>query len=114
MADTAGRNQCGGAARPVCNAQISLTQHWNKGESHKSVNIGQPMRHPAAALASRLPSIIMPCPVCAGRMAYHGCRAVGPDVEDTVYACKGCGAEVIRTAMRRPADGDERGAVAAA
>lgn len=72
------------------------------------------MRHPAAAPASRLPSIIMPCPVCAGRMAYHGCRVVAPDVEDTVYACKGCGAEVIRTAMRHPVDGDKRGAVAAA
>jgi predicted RNA-binding Zn-ribbon protein involved in translation (DUF1610 family) len=47
-------------------------------------------------------------------MAYHGCRVVAPDVEDTVYACKGCGAEVIRTAMRRPVDGDKRGAVAAA
>lgn len=72
------------------------------------------MRHPATAPASKLPSIMMPCPVCAGRMAYRGCRAVGPDVEDTVYACKNCGAEAIRTAMRRPGNGEKRGAVAAA
>ena len=57
---------------------------------------------------------MMPCPVCAGRMAYHGCRAVAPDVEDTVYACKNCGAEVIRTAMRRHGDADKRNTVAAA
>jgi hypothetical protein len=47
-------------------------------------------------------------------MAYRGCRAVGPDVEDTVYACKSCGAEVIRTAMRHSGNGKKRGTVAAA
>lgn len=70
------------------------------------------MRHAMAASASRLPSIMMPCPVCAGRMAYHGCRAVAPDVEDTVYACKSCGAEVIRTAMRHSGGADKRDAAA--
>lgn len=55
---------------------------------------------------------MMPCPVCAGRMAYHGCRAVAPDVEDTVYACKSCGAEVIRTAMRHSGGADKRDAAA--
>lgn len=72
------------------------------------------MRHPAAAPASKLPSIMMPCSVCAGRMAYRGRRAIGPDVEDTIYACKSCGAEVIRTAMRHSGNGENRGAVAAA
>jgi len=45
---------------------------------------------------------MMPCPVCAGRMVYHGLRMVAPDVEDTIYACRRCGAELIRTAMRLP------------
>ena len=62
------------------------------------------MRHPAAAPASSLPSLMMPCPVCAGRMAYNGRRHVSADVEDTVYACRRCGAELIRTSMRRSAE----------
>jgi hypothetical protein len=41
-------------------------------------------------------------------MTYHGCRAVGADVEDTVYACKRCGTELIRTAMRQPSDAEKR------
>jgi len=57
---------------------------------------------------------MMPCPVCAGRMTYSGSQAVAPDVEDTVYACKRCGAELIRTAMRQPSDADKRGAAKAA
>ena len=44
---------------------------------------------------------MMPCPVCAGRMAYNGHRLVAADVEDTVYACRRCGAELIRTSVRR-------------
>jgi len=57
------------------------------------------MRHHAASPASSLPSLMMPCPVCAGRMVYHGRRPVAADVEDTVYACKRCGAELIRTSV---------------
>jgi DNA-directed RNA polymerase subunit RPC12/RpoP len=59
------------------------------------------MRHPAAAPISSLPSLMMPCPACAGRMVYHGRRPMGADIEDTIYACRRCGAEVIRTAMRK-------------
>jgi hypothetical protein len=59
------------------------------------------MRHQAAAPTSSLPSLMMPCPVCAGRMAYNGRRLVAPDVEDTIYACRSCGAELIRTSMRQ-------------
>ena len=59
------------------------------------------MRHQAVAPASSLPSLMMPCPVCAGRMVYHGCRPIAADVEDTVYACRRCGAELIRTSMRK-------------
>jgi C4-type Zn-finger protein len=72
------------------------------------------MHHPAAAPTSRLPSIMMPCPVCAGRMTYHGSRAVAPDVEDTVYACKRCGTELIRTAMRQPTNANKGDAAKAA
>ena len=53
-----------------------------------------------AVPSSSLPSLMMPCPVCAGRMVYSGCRVVAPDVEDTVYACKRCGAELVRTSVR--------------
>jgi predicted SprT family Zn-dependent metalloprotease len=59
------------------------------------------MRHKAAILASSLPSLMMPCPVCAGRMAYNGRRAVSAELEDTVYACGRCGAELIRTSVRK-------------
>jgi hypothetical protein len=47
-------------------------------------------------------------------MTYRGCQAVAPDVEDTVYACKRCGAELIRTAMRNPSDAGKRSAAEAA
>jgi DNA-directed RNA polymerase subunit RPC12/RpoP len=40
---------------------------------------------------------MMPCPVCAGRMVYQGRRPITSEVEDTVYACRSCGAELIRT-----------------
>jgi DNA-directed RNA polymerase subunit RPC12/RpoP len=44
---------------------------------------------------------MMPCPVCAGRMVYHARRPITTEVEDTVYACRRCGAELIRTSVRR-------------
>lgn len=50
---------------------------------------------------------MMPCPVCAGRMVYHGRRAIGPELEDTVYACRRCGAELIRTSVRAASDPDQ-------
>ena len=59
------------------------------------------MRHPAVAPASSLPSLMMPCPVCAGRMAFHARRPISGDIEDTVYACRSCGTELIRTTVRR-------------
>ena len=59
------------------------------------------MRHKAAIPASSLPSLMMPCPVCAGRMSYDGKRAVSAELEDTIYACRRCGAEVIRTSVRK-------------
>jgi predicted RNA-binding Zn-ribbon protein involved in translation (DUF1610 family) len=59
------------------------------------------MSHQAAS-ASSLPSLMMPCPLCAGRMAYQSHHLIAPDVEDTVYACERCGAELIRTAARTP------------
>jgi hypothetical protein len=42
---------------------------------------------------------MMPCPVCAGRMAFKACRPISTEVEDTVYACKQCGTELIRTTV---------------
>ena len=44
---------------------------------------------------------MMPCPACAGRMVFHGRRPVSAEVEDTVYACRSCGAELIRTSVRQ-------------
>jgi DNA-directed RNA polymerase subunit RPC12/RpoP len=56
---------------------------------------------------------MMPCPVCAGRMVYHGRRPIAADIEDTIYACKRCGAELIRTSVRQTADtGTQRPAAA--
>lgn len=66
------------------------------------------MRHPVAAPASSLPSLMMPCPVCAGRMVYSGRRVITRDIEDSVYACKRCGAELIRTSMRSAAEAEKR------
>jgi DNA-directed RNA polymerase subunit RPC12/RpoP len=61
------------------------------------------MRQQSAAPTSSLPSLMMPCPVCAGRMTYHGRHAIAADIEDTIYACRRCGAELIRTSVRHPA-----------
>ena len=62
------------------------------------------MRHQLAAPTSSLPSLMMPCPICAGRMVYHGRRHLSGDIEDTVYACRRCGAELIRTSVRAASD----------
>jgi len=59
------------------------------------------MRHKAAIPASSLPSLIMPCPICAGRMNYNGRHAVSAELEDTIYACGRCGAELVRTSVRK-------------
>lgn len=66
------------------------------------------MRHHMATPASSLPSLMMPCPVCAGRMVYRGRRASGPELEDTVFACGRCGAELIRTSARTVAKAEPR------
>jgi hypothetical protein len=34
-------------------------------------------------------------------MQYHGHHTVAADIEDTVYACRRCGAEVVRTSVRK-------------
>jgi DNA-directed RNA polymerase subunit RPC12/RpoP len=57
------------------------------------------MRQQTVAAPSSLPSLMMPCPVCAGRMVYHARRPITSEVEDTVYACRRCGAELIRTSV---------------
>ncbi|MGA2895325.1 MAG: hypothetical protein ABSE22_20880 [Xanthobacteraceae bacterium] len=59
------------------------------------------MRHQAVSTASSLPSLMMPCPVCAGRMVFHCRRPITTDVEDTIFACRRCGAELIRTSPRK-------------
>jgi len=59
------------------------------------------MGHKTVAPPSSLPSLMMPCPVCAGRMVYRGRRPLSSELEDTVYACRRCGAELVRTCMRR-------------
>jgi hypothetical protein len=92
----------------VCNAQIfldsMLKQVGNSQIGHFSSSRSRVcfMRHPMAAPTSSLPSLMMPCPVCAGRMAYSGRRLIAPDVEDTIYGCRRCGAELIRTSVHQP------------
>jgi hypothetical protein len=66
------------------------------------------MHRRLATPASSLPSLMMPCPVCAGRMVYHGRRASGPELEDTVFVCRRCGAELIRTSARTIAPAEPR------
>jgi hypothetical protein len=90
----------------VCNAQFSLTLSKKGQVIHKTVIQDKRMRHPAVSTASSLPSLMMPCPVCAGRMVFHGHRPLTQDIEDTVYACRRCGAELIRTSLRRTAKPD--------
>ncbi|HEX4409697.1 MAG TPA: hypothetical protein VH206_13075 [Xanthobacteraceae bacterium] len=36
-------------------------------------------------------------------MVFHTRRAIAVDIEDTIYACKSCGAELIRTSLRQNA-----------
>jgi len=57
------------------------------------------MRHQAVAPESSLPSLMMPCPVCAGRMVFSGRRPLSVELEDTIFTCRRCGAELIRTSM---------------
>ncbi len=59
------------------------------------------MRHQTIAPPSSLPSLMMPCPVCAGRMAFQARRPITTELEDSVYACRSCGTELIRTTVRR-------------
>jgi DNA-directed RNA polymerase subunit RPC12/RpoP len=61
-----------------------------------------PMRHQAVIPPSSLPSLMMPCPDCSGRMVYSAKRpSSSSELEDTVYACRSCGAELIRTSVRQ-------------
>jgi predicted SprT family Zn-dependent metalloprotease len=78
----------------------------NESEHYENVNDpGQStMRHQSAVPPSSLPSLMMPCPVCAGRMVYQTRRPITSEVEDTVYACRSCGAELIRTTVYRASE----------
>jgi hypothetical protein len=55
--------------------------------------------------SSQLPSLIMPCPVCTGRLAFLTVTPTKPpsDLEDTVFACEHCGTQVIRTTFCKAA-----------
>ncbi len=37
-------------------------------------------------------------------MVYHGRRAVSAEMEDIIYTCRQCGAEVVRTSIRQTAN----------
>jgi hypothetical protein len=53
--------------------------------------------------SSQLPSLIMPCPVCTGRLVFCSVTPTKPpsDLEDSVFACDRCGTQVIRTTFRK-------------
>ena len=52
------------------------------------------MRQPVSAL----PSVIIPCPRCLMRMSFRSLRRTSDrDLRDEVFACDGCGAELVRT-----------------
>jgi hypothetical protein len=57
------------------------------------------MGHQAVTPPSSLPSLMMPCPICAGRMVYQTRRPISAEVEDTIYACRKCGTELVRTSV---------------
>jgi hypothetical protein len=61
------------------------------------------MRHQTAASPSQLPSLIMPCPICTGRLVFRYVTATKPpsDLEDSIYACERCGTQVVRTTVRK-------------
>ena len=52
--------------------------------------------------SSQLPSLIMPCPVCTGRLVFSSVTPTKPlsDLEDSTYACERCGPQVIRATFR--------------
>ncbi len=37
-------------------------------------------------------------------MAFQGRRAVSAEIEDTIYTCRQCGTEVVRTSIRKTAN----------
>jgi hypothetical protein len=61
------------------------------------------MRQQSAASSSQLPSLIMPCPVCTGRLVFRSVKPTRPpsDLEDSIHACERCGTQVIRTTFRK-------------
>jgi len=60
------------------------------------------MREHRAASPSQLPSLIMPCPICTGRLVFRFVTPSQPasDLEDSVYGCERCDTEVVRTTLR--------------
>ena len=53
-------------------------------------------------VASSLPSLIIPCPRCLGRMIFRSIRTMKTErnIQDMVYACEQCGTELLRTTYR--------------
>jgi hypothetical protein len=53
---------------------------------------------------SALPAAIIPCPRCGvGRFSFRSIQAIEPDlrIEDVVYACRKCGAELVCTELSK-------------
>ncbi len=46
-------------------------------------------------------------------MVFTARRPIAAEVEDTVYACRRCGAELIRTSVRKTSKPDEKTSEAA-
>jgi hypothetical protein len=63
------------------------------------------LMHRPKAASSQLPSLIMPCPVCTGRLVFQAVTPTKPpsELEDHVHACERCGTQVIRTTLCRAA-----------
>jgi hypothetical protein len=62
--------------------------------SHRGRQLARP-----TVKASGLPTLIMPCPRCGGRLVFKGtAQEVGYlDFEDITYACNRCATEMVRT-----------------
>ena len=55
---------------------------------------------------SGLPSLIIPCPRCGGRLSAGSTRLraepIGVGLEDIAHGCERCGTELIRTVICAP------------
>ena len=89
------------AAENVCNAQKFI----DSASSGASNAVMAALRnHAFKGTLSALPSLIIPCPRCGGRLTATSVKpamfmADSADLEDIAHGCARCGTELIRTVI---------------